>query len=180
MGSTSATEQPGDDPLEHADIGTTHTIRKSKTLHSINYTPDEFFGSDRFPDHIDIVDVELVETDDMSCGPDIKITWEGDVTKRLPRRWDYHAEPVTDAERKQARRVKWARRLITPAITLGTVVFAVFLATEVTRRAAGQMTINGEAVAAPSFASVVPSVVVLALLAWMIVYGLKGGFPRRM
>lgn len=163
------------DPLKNADVGETVTLRKSKTLHTINYTPEEYFGSDRFAGNIEIVDIEIVEGD--YDDKDIRVTWESDVTKRLPRRWDYHAEPVTEEEHRQARRQKWMRRAGKAAAVFVPAGIATALSVELTGRIAEQMTINGEPMAAPSPAATVGVVGVIMLLALVIHYGLSGGFP---
>lgn len=170
------TEQENSDLLDGAAIGETVTVRTSKTLHSINLTPDEYFGTDRFPDHIDITDVELVETDDMSCGPDIRITWEGEVTKQLPSRWDYHREPVTEEEIRTARRKKWGKRLMSAGLTVGTLGLTGWIAANVMQEFAG-ITINGEPMTVGSPTEIFVSMVPLLLLAALIVYGLQAGFP---
>jgi hypothetical protein len=169
-------QQENSDPLAGAAIGETRTVRTSKTLYSIDLTPDEYFGTDRFPDHIDIADVELVETDDMSCGPDIRITWEGEVTKQLPSRWDYHREPVTEEEKRTARRKTWAKRLGSVGITVGTLAFTGWIAAHVMQQFAG-VTINGEPMTVGSPTEIFVSMVPLLLVAALIAYGIQGGLP---
>jgi len=166
------------DPLEHAALGETVTVRKSKTLHSINFTPDEYFGSDRFPDHIEIVDVELVDSDGAEA-KDIRVTWEGEVTKQLPLHWDYHREPVTAAEKREARRKRWMKRLggVAPvAIMFGLVgVVSVTVMDEL----AGSMTIDGEPMVVPSNIEMAAMLGLMFVLALIIQYGVKGGFPGK-
>lgn len=173
-GSESDTDR---DPLRHAAIGTTVVHRESKTLHSINYTPSTYFGSDRIPGDIDIVDVELVETDDDSCGPDIRITWEGEITKKLPRNWDSHPEPVTETERRHARRQRWLGRIGRVAGVVLPMAVAGWVTLMVMDMLAGSMTINGEPVTAPApgeFAAVFGTITVIGLL---IMWGLRSGLP---
>lgn len=167
------------DLLRHADVGTTVTHRESKTLHSINYTPSSYFGSDRLVGDIDIVDVELIETDDNSCGPDIKVTWEGEVTKKLPPRWDRHTEPRTDTERRRDRRRRWGGIAIRVVAFFAPLVAAFWLTMETMERLAGSMTIKGEPLAVPPTTDIVVMFGLFGGLAAIIFWGLNGGFPGR-
>lgn len=164
------------DPLKNADIGETARVRKSKTLYGIDYTPREFFGDDRITADISIVDVELLDNDDGA--EDIRITWEGDVMKRLPRRWDYHAEPLTETENRQARRQKWKRRLgqaIAVVVPLG---FSFFIAMRVMEQLAGKMTINGESVTPPSPETMAITFGFIVVISAVMMWGMNGAFPR--
>lgn len=163
------------DPLDGADIGETATVSETVDLYGINMAPDVFFGSDRFGD-ADIVDVEIVETDGEDYN-NIKVTWEGEMTKQLPLRWDYHREPVTEEEKRVASRRKWLYRGGRAAAVLIPMGLATWLAAVMMRRVSGEMTINGEPVVAPTFAEMLPAMAAVLLLSALIMYGLKGGFP---
>lgn len=168
-----------DDPLDGAVIGETHTIRETQTLHGINMGPDVFWGSDRFGD-ADIVDVEIIETGDEDYN-DIKVTWEGDITKRLPRRWDYHREPVTEAEKRTAARRKWLGRAAHALAVIVPVGLATWIGTHVTNAALSGMTINGEPMGGTATTVVDTASLVLIVMAIsaLIIYGMKGGFPGK-
>lgn len=137
-----------EDPLRHADVGETKTIRQQKTLHGINFEPDVFYGSDRFGD-ARIVDVEILEDDRDGYADDVRITWEGEITKRLPERWDYCRQPRTDAERSAARRKKWIRRITRAAPLMFGVLLAVAIGTAVMGGLA-DVTVNGDPLVALS------------------------------
>lgn len=165
------------DPLNGKDVGETVTVTESKTLHSINFTPDVYFGSDRFGD-VEISDVEVIEGDEGEA-EDIRITWEGDITKQLPRRWDYHRDPVTQEEKSQQRKKKWLSRGAAALSLIVPSAVAVFIATRVMNSIAGKMTVNGQAMTAPSTAETATVMGVILLLAAVIVYGMKGGLPGK-
>lgn len=130
-----------DDPLEHADVGTTATIRRTRTLHAIDSIPSVYVGSDRMRSDVEIVDLELVGE-----GPEaeIDVTWEGEVVKRLPLGWDRHAETATDEQPSRGRR--W-RRTVRSYLPLPlTVLVAGALSIVVTNSALAELTINGDPV----------------------------------
>jgi len=74
-----------EDPLRHADVGETKTVRESVQLHTINYEPDVYHGSDRLGE-ANIENIEIVENE--FGDEDIKITFEADLVKTVPDRWD--------------------------------------------------------------------------------------------
>lgn len=166
-----------DDPLDGASIGETTTVTETVDLYGINMAPDVFFGSDRFGD-ADIVDVEIVETGGEDYN-NLKVTWEGDMTKRLPRRWDYHREPVTETEKKAAARKKWLSRGIQAASLVIPLGLATAVATHMMGQLDGSMTINGEPLNAPTFAELAPAVLLVFLISAVIAWGMKGGFPGK-
>jgi hypothetical protein len=128
-----------EDPLEHADVGETVTVTREKTLHSINFDPDVYYGGDRVGES-DVVDARLVENE--YGNHDIVVTFEGDLTKTLPRRWDQCEEPRTEREeqREQKRqwRKKWSRRLSLAIGTVISIVVATFVTHRVMSRVAGE------------------------------------------
>jgi len=159
-----------DDPLRHADVGETVTVRESKILHSINGKPDVFWGTDRQTNsEVEIAELEL--TDD----GDIRVTWEAEMTKRLPRNWDYCEEPLTEEEAKKERRkslLEAVGKAIPHAIALsliGAVTVFVFNAFP------AEMIINGEPVGAPGSADFA---LVLGLIISMIWWVQR--MPRRL
>ena len=168
-----------DDPTRHMDLGETKTITTEKTLHGINFAPNEYFGSGVQSDNIRVSDVKVVEPEREGDLPNIKTTWSAEVTKQLGRRWDEHDEPVTDTERKQARRRQWLQRWSTFAVTGVILALTTVISTRVMNTALGQMTINGEPMTAPTTGEMLPLVLVVFVLAAMIWYGLQGGFPGK-
>lgn len=163
------------DPLDGADIGETVAVREPMTLHAINFShPDVFRGSDRYG-YPDIADVELVENDEGYH--DIRIIWEGEVTKQLPRRWDRRAEPVTEREKRQARRRTWAKRIGGALSFLLPWALVVGVAWHVMGAVSSNMTINGEPMAAPDPTSFAVTAGLVVVLAAIIHWGVNGGFP---
>lgn len=164
-----------DDPLQNADIGETVTVRESKTIHSIDITPNVFFGDDRFTD-VEVSDVEIVEGAGESG--DIRITWEGDVTKQLPSRWDYHADPVTEEEKREARRKRRFRIFARVASIMFPIGAATIIAAHVFNKLAESMVVNGQPIGPVTAANILPSVAIIMLVSAVIIYGLNGGLPR--
>lgn len=162
------------DPLRHADIGETTTVQKTVTLHSINYTPSEFFGDDRFSSDID-ADVEVLDGD--GDGPDIQITWTGDITKRLPRNWDHHTEPVTDTEHREARRQKWQQLIVSVGVILAPILVSAAIATWVTNRLMENLTINGNPMRTTTPVLDAISLGAIVVLAALVAYTASGMFP---
>lgn len=163
------------DPLEGADVGETRTVRETKTLHGINMEPDVYYGSDRFGE-TRIADVEVVRGDDGEAD-DIRVTWEGDVTKALPRRWDYCREPRTAAEERAATRKKWLGRAAKAVGFLLPVGVATLVASHVMNGLSGDLTINGEPMVAPTAVELVPLVVMVMGLAAFFAWAVSGGIP---
>jgi hypothetical protein len=161
--------------MDGLNVGETVNVRASKTLDEINYTPLVFWGSDRMGDYR-VEDVKILE-DDETGEQQIKITWEGDLTKRLGRKWDHHNEPVTESEKKQAKRKRWLGRIGQAAALVIPVVASMAIGIHVTQTLAEKMTVNGEPLPAPAVADIAPLVVIVALVAGIIHIGLKGGFP---
>jgi hypothetical protein len=165
------------DPLENEDIGTTVTHAESTTLHGINCVPNTYFGSDRITGDIEIASIEVIEPERDGDLQDIRITWMADMTKALPRRWDRHNEPVTETEKKQARRRKWIGREITAVTTIGTVGFVLWLWNRIMQNMAG-VTLNGEPMTPPTTGEMIVPVLFVFALATIIYIGLvHGGFP---
>jgi hypothetical protein len=163
------------DPMENAAIGETYTIEETKTLHEVNYTPDVYFGSDRFADDIEVTSVELVELEDGMQG--IEVTWNSEVTKRLPRRWDYHKGAVTESEKKRKSRRKWIARAATAlsiAIPFG---IALLIHNWMMGEIAGEMTINGEPMTPPTTLETLSVLLPVVLLTALLVYAISGGMP---
>lgn len=159
-----------DDPLEHADIGTTKTIRREKTLYSINYTPDIYFGHDRFVADDDLDPVDAWVDDD----GDIRVAWEAPVTKRLPRRWNRTPtqEPPTSEPTGSGRR----RFLKHAAILLGTMVPIMYVALQLTNRLTRNMTINSEPIGPLTLMDAVPIFLLFSLVT-LLASSVKAGWP---
>lgn len=166
-------EQEHSDPLDGAAIGETVTIRESVDLPVINFSPDVYFGSDRFGD-CDVAGLELVE--DADGHEAVRVVFEGEVTKQLPRRWDYHREPVTAEEKRAHWRKTWLKRAGQAAAFVLPFAFAGLIATRVMNGLAG-VTLNGEPMAPASGTDIWLSVVPILVVAALIAYGLQGGFP---
>ena len=155
-----------DDPLKNADVGEMQTVRESVELHTINFQPDVFRGSDRFVD-TEVADVEIVE--DEYGDETLVVTFEGEVTKRLPRNWDYCREPRTVTEEKQARRSRWIQKAIpiVSALVASGVALAVF--SRLMENFAGT-TIDGEPIQAPGPEFYVGFILLVVFLMWAIQY----------
>lgn len=134
-----------EDPLEGADVGESKFVSETRTIHAIDLQPDAFRGSDRFGE-VTVGDIEVVE--DEYGDDEIQITLEGEVTKQLPARWDYHREPVTEAEKIKAKRRTWSRRVGRAVATLVPIGIATVASWNVMGALRSDMTINGEPVAA--------------------------------
>jgi hypothetical protein len=158
-----------DDPLEGADVGETRHVERSKHFHGINFEPQEFFGSDRLGD-AKITNVEIVENGDGKAD-DFIVTWEGDVTKTLPRRWDECREPRTPEEETQARRWKWLRRGIQAVSVAVPMAIAVGVSHYLMQGL--DLTMNGVDVGAPT-AGMTLSIFMLVMLMFAIIRWLPG------
>lgn len=158
------------DPLEGADIGETVHVEQEETFRA--NVPLELIGNDRLTD-AEVVDIEL--TDDR----EVTITWEADLTKTLPRRWDECREPRTDAERKQARRRKWARKLAPVATNALVFAIASAVAYRVMRTVSGEITINDQPMTVGGPVEILGPMFLIALLVLVIGYGFRGWLPRR-
>lgn len=133
-----------DDPLDGADVGETRTVRESVDLYTVDFEPDVFYGSDRFSD-TEIADVEVAENE--HGDRKLVVTFEGEVTKALPRRWDRAREPLTEREERTARRREWVMKALATGGLLAPAVVATVVATWAMD--AGDMTVNGEPMQAP-------------------------------
>lgn len=161
-----------DDPLRGADVGETKTVRRTVTLYGVNMEPDVYFGDDRFGE-ARIVDVEIVEDERDGYCDYIRVTWEGDLTKRLPSRWDYCRQPRTRAERVAVSREKWIGRALKAigfALPIG---LSIGVAAWLTPKVTSSLTINGEPVTSPT-----PTDLTLVMLAFggffmMLIWALK-------
>lgn len=109
--SDTETETARDDPLDGAAVGETRTVRKSKTLSGINFEPRAFYGSDR-QGRPRIVNVEVVTDEHDDDVDDVRVTWEAEMTKCLPPRWDECDEPRTPKEARHERRSRWIGRVM--------------------------------------------------------------------
>lgn len=154
------------DPLEGADVGETRTVRRSKTLYGMDMEPMEFFGGDRQQD-VRIADVEVVEDERDGYCDDVRITWEADLTKTLPRNWDRCNEPRTADEERQERRWKWIGRGLKAAGILLPFAGAAWIATYLTNATLAGMTIDGEPVQPVGVEAALP---VMALAVLLVVY----------
>lgn len=97
-----------DDPLRHADVGETVTVRRSVDLHTAEVKPSVFYGTDRFGDG----EVDAIKVAEDEYGDEVvRIAFKGDLTKALPPRWDHVNEPLTDSARRSERRRRWGLRL---------------------------------------------------------------------
>jgi len=173
MSREQSTEDTDHDVLDGADVGETRHVRQTDEFPI--YRPDEFSGSDRQTD-AEPVDLELIQTE--YGGYDLCVTWEGDVTKRLPRNWDQCREPRTDAERKRARRAVWKRRVgaVLPiAFALG---LSTLIAARIMNEVAGSATINGEPLFAPTVADLAVPVGLIVVIAYILIWAMSGGMPR--
>lgn len=165
----------GDDPLDGADVGETRTVTRSKTLHGIDMEPREFWGSDRMADRR-IADVEVVENSEGEP-IDVELTWEADLTKTLPPRWDYCREPRTEEEEANARRKKWLARVaqgIAIALPIGVasaLMYGIAPAFE-------NVTINGEAMAVNP-ASMVTTALLVVGFASVMMWAVRRGLPGK-
>jgi hypothetical protein len=161
-----------EDPLKHADVGETHTLTREVKINTIDYSPDVYYGTDRIGD-ADAVNAKLVETDDGYH--DVVLTFEGEVTKQLPYRWNYCEEPRTEDEeqREQKRqwRKKWSRRLSLAIGTVIPVVVATFVTHSVMSRIAGQGPFKE--VAAPGLGEIAGMVGGLMLFAAFIMWAIQ-------
>jgi hypothetical protein len=158
-----------DDPLDGADVGETRHVERSKHFHGINFEPREFYGSDRLGD-ASITNIEIVENGDGKAD-DFIVTWEGDVTKTLPRRWDECREPRTAEEEANAQKRKWLRRGIQTISVAVSMAIAVGVSHYL--MSGLDLTMNGVAVGAPS-AGMTLSIFVLLMLMFSIIRWLPG------
>lgn len=166
-----------DDPLDGADVGETRTVRRSTTLHGIDMEPQEFWGSDRLADRR-IADAEVVENSE-GDPIDVALTWEADLTKTLPPRWDYCRDPRTEEEEAAARRKKWLGRS-KKAVGFAVVPLVAWLpAMWFTSQLTQNMTINGQPIGPVGPTEVVISLAILAIAIVVTLFGVYGSLPRR-
>lgn len=168
----------GGDPLDGADVGETRTVTRSKTLHGVDFEPREFYGTDRQRD-IRIDDISVVG-DDQGEPRDVEITWEAELTKCLPPRWDHAREPRTEAEEKQARRRKWMRRGISAVAALLPLGLVTVVTFHLLNALSGDLLINGEPMGPVSFVDILPALILVFGIAALIIWGVRGGFPGRL
>jgi hypothetical protein len=165
-----------DDDIRHWDVGEKRTVRESKTLHGINYAPEEYFGSDRHADDIRIADIEIVEPEREGDLQDLRITWESDVTKHLPERWDHNLQREVNESKFDGLAAKYGEKVITAVSLLLPMGIAYVVGTRMLNTMAG-VTVNGEPLTPPTSGELLGTLFVILLLAVIIMYGLKGGFP---
>lgn len=170
----SASEDESVDPLEGADVGETAEVTGVMETWVGDYRLEGMEGSDR---HINDIDVEAETYTDEHGEHMIRLTFDGEVMKTIPRRWDYSRDPLTEEEEQVARRRKWLGRVAGVAEFVLPFGFSLWLAMQVMNAISGEMTINGEPITAPTFVELAPVVVTVFILSAVIMYGLQGGFP---
>ena len=151
------------DPLDGADIGDSETVTVTRELWLGDLEADAAKGSDRSSES-EVIATEVV-TDEF--GEEyLAVSVRSDITKRLPRNWDYSQAPRTETERKQARREKWKRRVAGALPLAGVLGLSFAIAMRVMNTVAGKMTINGEPMGPPPMlpaAGIMLLVVVISL-----------------
>lgn len=154
-----------DDPMDGAAVGETRTVQEDVTVNLWDfYAADSFLGSDRVAGDIDLVDVAYgVDDGDES----VTLTFEGDVTKTLPRRWDTLLE---DHPKNQARGRNEPRNTL---VSLGALVVTSLVAFGVAAFVAtrAEVTVNGEAVFPATLVDVtamVPFFMLIVFAVWAI------------
>ena len=155
------------DPLDGADVGETRRVTETVELHSATYAPETFYGPDRAGEY----GVDVTVSEDGYGDPVVEVTYTGEVTKQLPKRWD---RGVDSGAGESGGRTRWPTVLGALA-TVGAAIGASALATHTL--AAADLTINGSAVAPLRVWPTAVTVGLLALLAWTILHGVRGGFP---
>lgn len=162
------------DPLAGADVGETRTVQESVELHTIDFEPDVFWGSDRIGSP-EIESVDVVEDDH---GDEmLVVSFEGELTKTLPRRWDSYREPLTPAEEKDARRKRWARKALGAGTVIAPMGIALLVSTRLMNSMAG-VTINGEPVQPPGIESVLGVFAFALFVVWAIQWIPRGNGGR--
>jgi len=164
--------QSNDDPLEDAAVGETRTVTHEQVYHGVDHEPRAFRGTDR-AGAASIRDVEIVERDD--AADDLRVTWDGDVTKTLPRGWDDHTRVPDDESRSRQWLGTAARILFSVAVT-GLVTIAVM--NTVFQGLAGK-TIEVESAMLPSTVELALVVVGILGIAMVFVWAASGGLPPR-
>jgi FlaG/FlaF family flagellin (archaellin) len=162
-----------DDLLDDADLGEKARIAHSERRHRA--LPEGLAGDDRF---VDDLDVEATIDTVHDGWVELELHWQGEATKRLPRRWDYHAEPITDAETRRARRQRWGRVIGKVLAFAIPAVLSIGFATVVMQRVSQSLTVNGQSVTEPTLSSTFLTVGPILIIAAIIIWGLSGGFPR--
>lgn len=150
-----------DDPLDGADVGETRAVRESVDLHTAEFRPAAFYGTDRIGTG-DVAGIEVVE--DEYGDEVVRVDFEGDLTKALPPRWDYCAEPVTEEQRRSERRWRWASRLGRWGVHAAMFGVSVLIAHRLMQDVAGKLTVNGEPMHAPTLPELAAPFAVLFLL----------------
>ena len=154
------------DPLEGADIGETVTLTETSEIWLGEIESDASFGSDRLSERR-LDDVELVTNE--HGDKHLQITVESEVTKTLPRRWDYSQEPRTEREEVQARRNRWKRYAKNALPILGALVLSGAIAVRITNSLAGEIVVNGEPL--PPVAPV--QMVLVFLIVILVTFGIQ-------
>jgi len=154
-----------DDPLRNADVGEKITVQDEVDIHVYNLEPTVFRGSDRHG-RAEVSDIDIVE--DEYGDQKIVVTLEGEVTKVLPRNWDYCREPLTETEKNKQRKRKWIKN----GVGLTGVVGSAALASLVTVRTMNQL--EGEVIEFGTTYSVtsffVLSLLTIALAGGLMIY----------
>lgn len=164
-----------DDPLRNANVGETFEVSEDVEFSVWGYRPDvAYSGRDRESD-VAPVDAEVVGSEG---NEEIRVTFEGEVTKTLPARWDKCDEPRTRREKIQAKRRKWVGWSIQAISVTLPLMIAFFVFNQVQQAVSG-VTIGGEPSDVPLIIEIFPVVVMVLLLAIVIYYGVfKGALPR--
>lgn len=163
-----------DDPLEGAAVGETRTVTHEETFLGVDFEPREFWGTDRVSD-ASIQEVEIIEHDDRA--DDLRVVWEGEVTKTLPRNWDDVSQTPPTASEKTARRLaRYASKLIPVVVVAGAFALAMNITNAVFEGA--DISVNGEPIVPAPEPSIWITVALFGLLGWIIIYAVSGGLPR--
>lgn len=162
------------DPLDGADVGQTETVRETVEMSVWDMTPCVYYGDDRRSD-VTLEDVEVVGDGDNER---VVLTYSGEVTKVLPRNWDYSREPLTESEARSQRRKKLLAKAAGVVSVLVPVVMATWISAHIMRAVAGEFTINGQPMPAISMTETFMIATAVLALSAIIGYGVQGNFPR--
>jgi hypothetical protein len=160
-----------DDPLAGADVGETREIEVTDRQSLTDTEPTEFWGSDRLGG-TDEVEAEMVVDENGERWLDV--TYRGEVTKRLPRRWDSRRpDAVVDSYKRAS---KWRYLGVRIGWILGVMAVSAYVAAHIASRLDGTtITMNNPLAAGGLVFPAVMAVVLAALIGWAIVNA-----PRRM
>lgn len=136
---------PTGDPLDGAAVGETRTFQHETRVDTVSRLPPKYCGTDRDID-VSVADVEVVDSAHPDDPEDVRITYDVEATKYLPRRWDQCQEPRTEREERQARRKRWSKFALEASVTLVTIGAVVGLGTHITNKVTTGLTVGGETV----------------------------------